>query len=131
MSQDDTHTGQNELTIFRGKVDSLSLYEITDYELNVLEKGSPNSIYLNFAILLLSLGFSFMTALFSTDVQSERTFAVFVILSSVGVIGGAFLLILWYRMKSEVTDVVSRIRGRIKSPDQISDIQSDLNLLRK
>ena len=72
MNRDDTSTGQNEPTILRGKVDSLSLYEITDFELDVLEKGSPNSIYLNFSIFLLSVGFSFLAALFSTDIQSER-----------------------------------------------------------
>lgn len=115
MSKDDTNTGQNEPTILRGKVDSLSLYEITDFELNILEKGSPNSIYLNFSVFLLSVGFSFMATLLSTDIQSERTFYIFVIFCILGIVGGVFLLILWYKMKNEVADVVIRIRERIRS----------------
>ena len=126
MSQDDTNTGDNVPTILRGKVDSLSLYEITDSELNVLEKGSPNSIYLNFSILLFSVGFSFLVALLNTDIQSERIYYTFVIFSSIGIIGGGFLFLLWYRLKSEVTDVVHRIRARIKTENPAHDIQSDL-----
>ena len=125
MSQYDGNTGQNEVTIIRGKVDSLSLYEITDFELNILEKGSPNSIYLNFSIFLLSVGFSFMAALFSTEIHSERTFTTFVVLSTLGVGGGILLFLLWYRMKNEVTDVVSRIRERMTSQSMNQDIQHD------
>ena len=126
MSQDDANTGQNELTIFRGKVDSLTLYEITDHELNVLEKGSPNSIYLNFSIFLLSVGLSFLVALLSADIPSERTYVTFLIFCLVGVFLGAFLLVLWCRMKSEVTSVVSRIRERITSHETSQNTNDDL-----
>ena len=113
VSQEDNNTGHNEVKIVRGRVDSLSLYEITDNELDVLERGSPNSIYLNFGIFLLSIGISFLTALLSTDIQSPNTFTVFVLLSLIGILGGIFLILLWHRTKREVTNVVKKIKERI------------------
>ena len=110
MGQEDNNTGCNEVKILRGRVDSLSLYEITDTELDILEKGSPNSLYLNFGIFLFPVGLSFLIALLSTDIQSPNTFTVFVVLSVVGILGGFFLIILWLRTKREVTDVVRKIK---------------------
>ena len=53
------YTGEKAVQIKRGRVDSLSLYEITDNELDILTAGSPSSLYLNFAIFLLSRAFLF------------------------------------------------------------------------
>lgn len=124
MSQDE-YTGQKEVRIVRGRVDSLSLYEITDHELEILEKGSPVSLYLNFGIFLLSVGFSFLIALFSVDIQSARIFAVFVILSCVGIIGGVFLISIWHSMKGSVSDIVKKIRMRITEQEPTSDIPDE------
>ena len=124
MSQDD-NTGQNELIIVRGRVDSLSLYEITDHELDVLEKGSPGSLHLNFGIFLLSVGLSFFITLLSTDIQSVKIFTVFVVLSSVGILGGTFLMFLWHKMKSEVTDVVGKIKKRIAAQESSVGIPNE------
>lgn len=114
----------NECKILRGRVDSLSLYEITEHELDILEKGSPSSLYLNFSIFLLSVGLSFLITLFSADVTG-KVFIVFVILSCIGMIGGVFLLFLWYRMKSEVSDIVSKIKLRIGNQETISIISNE------
>jgi hypothetical protein len=107
------NVGDNEVSIVRGKVDSLSLYEITDHELDVLEKGSPSSIYLNFSIFLASIGASFLITIFSVEIHDDRVFISFVIFAAIGAIGGLFLLILWYNLKSSVSDVVEKIKGRI------------------
>lgn len=113
MSQETDNTGNKELRIVRGRVDSLSLYEITDNELDILEKGSPSSLYLNFAIFLLSVGISILSTLFTVEIHSIRVFVVFVILSVVGILGGLFFMLLWYRLKGEVSDVVKKIKKRI------------------
>ena len=111
------YTGENEVRIVRGRVDSLSLYEITDNELGILEKGSPNSIYLNFGIFLASIGMSFLIALLTVEVQSTKVFTIFVVLCCIGILGGSFLIFLWYRMKGEVSDVVAKIKKRIAEQD--------------
>lgn len=115
-------TGQNEPRIVRGRVDSLSLYEITDHELDILEKGSPESFHLNFGIFLLTVGLSFLVTLLSEDIQSNRLFTVFVVLCSVGLLGGSFLIFLWYRMRKELTNVVAKIKKRIAAQEITSSI---------
>lgn len=125
MSQEEKYTGENEVRIVRGRVDSLSLYEITDHELDVLEKGTPGSLHLNFGIFLLSVGISFLITLLSTDIQSNRIFTIFVVLCSVGILGGAFLIFLWYRMKGDVADIVSKIKKRIASQEKKSGIPDE------
>lgn len=109
-----TETGPR---IVRGKVDSLSLYEITDYELQVLEEGAPNATLLNFAIFFLSVGLSFFTALLTTPPESVRTFTVFVVLTIVGIAVGVVLLVLWRRQRSRVATLVVKIKQRCVVPD--------------
>ena len=118
-------TGQNEPRIVRGRVDSLSLYEITDHELDILEKGSPESFHLNFGIFLLSVGLSFFVTLLSENIQSNRIFTVFVVLCSVGLLGGSFLMFLWYRMRRELTNVVGKIKKRIATQELTSSIPDE------
>ena len=122
MSPEENTTGQNDPRIVRGRIDSLSLYEITDHELGVLEKGSPSSIYLNFGIFLLTIGLSFLTAILTTNIESIKVFIVFVVVSAMGGISGAFLIVLWYRLRGDVTDVAGKIRERITSQEKTSAI---------
>ena len=122
MSPEENGTGQNDPRIVRGRIDSLSLYEITDHELNVLEKGSPSSLYLNFGIFLMTVGLSFLAATLTTNIESMRVFNVFVIVSALGMIGGIFLVVLWYRLRGDLTDVASKIRGRIATQNTASSI---------
>lgn len=109
------YSGEKPVTIMRGRVDSLTLYEVTDYEVDLLEKGSPNSIYLNFSIFLISLGTSFLVALLTTDIQSVKLFTIFVVITVLGLVVGIFLLILWYRTRTSMSAVVRRIRGRVQA----------------
>lgn len=109
-------SGSNGVEIRRGRVDSLSIFEITEAELDSLAKGSPGSIYLNFGIFLLSVGASFLATLLTVEIASLFKFAVFVVLATVGLVGGAFLLLLWLRLRHEVEDVVRKIRDRVDGP---------------
>jgi hypothetical protein len=40
--------------IRRARIDSLDIYEVSEYELALLERGSPDCLFLNFAIFLLT-----------------------------------------------------------------------------
>ena len=59
--------------IRRGEVDEIRLYTITDYELDILEKGTP-ALFLNFGIAFLSMSCSFLIALLTTHIASDRIF---------------------------------------------------------
>jgi hypothetical protein len=122
----DQHEEQGEIQprIVRGRVGSLSLYEITDYELDVLAAGSPNSIYLNFAVFFLSTGLSFLASLFSATFPSERRYTAFLVIAVVGLAMGVVLLVVWAQTKSRLDDVLKRIRERAPSPlaaDEVSE----------
>ena len=100
--------------INRARVGSFNLYEITETELETLEKGSPNSLYLNFALALLSAAISFLTALLTTKIDSNRTYTAFVVFTSIGFILGLILLILWLKTKNEVSEVIKKIKLRMQ-----------------
>ena len=105
------------VNIRRGRVDSLTVYDVTESELLDLERGSPANIFLNFAIFLLSAAVSFLIALFSTDIQSTKTFCVFVIIAVVGLIGGVVLFVIWKKSKETTSAIIQRIKDRVPKED--------------
>lgn len=102
-------------TIKKGKVDSLTIYEITDGELETIERGSPNSTFFNIGIALLSIAISFFITLVTVDLTLRpKLFTVFTIVTVVGFIVGIVLMILWVKSKNDVDEVLKKIRDRIK-----------------
>ena len=103
-------------TVLRGAVDSVSLYEITDYELDQFEQGSPSSTLLNFAIFFFSVGASFLTILLTTDSLGVYTFLVFLVITILGISISFVLFVLWYKMSSKTKDICKKIRSRVPLP---------------
>lgn len=124
MANQTEHSGDKPFKIRRGRVDSLSLYEITEHELVTLENGSPSSLYLNFSLLLLTTATSFLISLLTTTIESDRTYAIFVILVVVGYVLGVLLGIIWWRTRQSVSVITKRIRSRIPPEDQSESEES-------
>jgi hypothetical protein len=100
--------------IKRGRYDSLELFEVSEGELTIIERGSPSSTYLNFSIFLISIASSFLTTLLTTDLTSKpKLFTIFTVICSVGFLIGFFLLLLWFRNKNEFDDIIKKIRNRM------------------
>jgi hypothetical protein len=97
----------------RAPIERLDIYEISETELQILERGSPESIFLNFAIFLMSVTISFLIALLTTEIQSSRTFAVFVVVTVVGFVSGAVLLALWLWHRRSTATIFEQIRRRM------------------
>jgi hypothetical protein len=110
-------TGENAVQIRRGRVDSLSLYEITDNELEILATGSPSSLHLNLGISLLSMAVSFFIALLTTNITSERTFTVFVVIFVSTLIVGSIMMLVWWRAHKSTREIIKRIRDRLPSEE--------------
>ncbi len=104
---------QFETEIRRGRLDTLSIFEISESELNQLGGGSPNSIYLNFAILTFTFGISFLVTLLTTVIESDRLFYIFVIMTIIGLGSSVILFILWKKNYVAVSELVKTIRDRI------------------
>jgi len=99
--------------IRRARIDKLTIYEISDSELDLLEKGMPRSIFLNFAILLLSVAVSFTIALCTSNVPAGKVFTSFLVVLVIGYVGGFLLLILWLKDYQSASAIVCAIRKRL------------------
>jgi hypothetical protein len=124
MTSLDSDSREFRPTIRRGRVDSLSLFEITEQELETLAAGSPHSTYLNFAIAFLSAGLAFFTSLLTAVFSSNRTFTVFVVITTVGTAAGVVLLFVWYQTKSSVDEVIARIKQRVPPEESDSSMRA-------
>ena len=109
--------------INRGKLGSISLYEVTEDELSLLERGSPASTYLNFAIGLLSIGISFFISIFSTKVDDIKIYVVFWVIALVTTIAGVILFVVWRQANKSAENVIQRIKNRM-SPTPASSTDS-------
>lgn len=105
--------GSVQLRIVRGSVSSLSLYEITDHELEQLEEGGPSSTYFNFAIFFISVGMSFLTTLLTVDKLPIHIFTVFVVLAVIGIGSALVLFTIWKKTRSRTKDLCIKIRARV------------------
>ena len=112
MTINDEDSSEKAPRIRRGRVDSFALFEITEQELDVLEKGSPSALQLNFSIALLSIAVSFLISLMTQTLDS-KTYTVFVVVTVVGLVVGMYLMLVWARHRTSVSDTVKRIRGRL------------------
>jgi hypothetical protein len=114
-----TVDGEKPLRVRRGRVESVDLYEIKENELDLLEKGSPADLQLNFAIFLLSIAFAAICALVTATFARPRVETIFLFVSIVGIALGLYLLAAWYRNHTSSAAVCTRIRSRIP-PDAVT-----------
>jgi len=117
-------SGEKPFRVRRGRVDSVDLYEIKENELELLEKGSPVNIYLNFSIFLLTIAFAALATLISTEkFKYEIAQTFFVVIIVVGFLLGVFLIIMWYKGRSSISAVIQGIRSRIppETPEKEND----------
>ena len=117
MPNNEKTQDESQPKIKRGRFDSLNLYEVTEAELKLIERGSPSSLFLNFAIFCLSVAISFTIAVVNTKIDSPYKLAVFVAIMLVGYLGGVVLGVLWFRNRSEFTTVIDMIKKRMKAED--------------
>lgn len=99
--------------IRRARIDCLTIYELSESELEILEKGSPSSIYLNFAIFSVSVALTLFIALLTTEIKSIFVSVVFVVMTFTGISAGFLLLLLWWRNNKSITKLVNIIRNRL------------------
>ena|ERR1700722_1682740 len=107
--------------IRRARIDRLNIYELSESELNILERGSPESLFMNFAIFLLSSAVSLLISLLTTKIESNRTFNVFVIGTILGFIRGFLLLALWGWYRRSRLTIFEQIRRRMPPEGVPSD----------
>ena len=113
-----------------GIIDRLTIYQVSDSELEILARGSPNSVYLNFSIALLSIAVSFLIALLTTTINSNKVFTVFVVLTVIGAISGILFMCLWLKNRKSVSDLMDTIKKRLPPEGIQEDGSKDSSLLK-
>jgi len=96
-----------------GKIGILEVHQISDDELRQLGRGTGQSLFLNFGIGVFSVAVSFLIALLTTTITSDRVFIVFVIVTVVGFLAGFVLIILWWYTRKPISKLLQEIRGRM------------------
>jgi len=109
--------------IRRARIDRLNIYEISESELQLLERGPPESIFLNFAIFLVSSALSLLIAIVTTKIESSRLFIVFVVVTVIGLVIGVLLFILWLWHRRSRSAIFEQIRRRMP-PEGVPDTVS-------
>ena len=99
--------------IRRARLDNLTIYEISESELTIIEKGSPDSIYLTISIALISSALALLCSIILTEIKSNTVLFSFISLVVVGFVVGGILLLLWKRSSNSVTECVITIRRRL------------------
>lgn len=99
--------------IRRARLDELTIYEVSEDELGVLENGSPDPIYLSISIALLSSALACLLAAPSVNIETELIRFAFTSYIVIGFVVGVILLLLWKRSKSSVSDCIEKIRRRL------------------
>jgi len=115
FASNDSNKEGEIVKVKRARYDSLELFDVSENELTIIERGSPSSTYLNFAIFLLSIAISFLTTLLTVDLKENQTlFTVFTVICVLGFMVGLFLIIIWHRSKNEFDEVLKKIRDRMQ-----------------
>lgn len=113
------------LRVRRGRVDSVNLYEVKENELELLENGEPTSLQLNFAIFLLSLAFSGILTLCTATFTSPLLQNTFLFVTIIGVIGGLYLLLMWWKGRKSIKTVIQTIKDRIQ-PELVAEGEEEI-----
>lgn len=121
--QDNSDLGE-KLIVRRGRVDSVDLYEVKENELELLEKGSPANLQLNFSVFLLSLAFSAILTLATATVKWPIMETIFVVVAVIGILLGVYLLISWWKTRTSIATIIAIVRNRIPPEPLITETES-------
>lgn len=100
-------------TIRRARLQRLTIYEVEESELTILERGSLDSIFLNLAVALLSMSVSLSVTLLTAEFPSDRAWTVFLVITVVGYVAGVIMVLLWWRSRVSVAACTRNIRQRL------------------
>jgi hypothetical protein len=126
-NQNQSHVTSDFLPeIRRARFEKLTIYEVSEAELDILAKGSPDSTYLDFSIGLLSAAIAFSITLATTKIESNRTFTVFIIGVIIGYLFGFLFLLLWWKNHTSVSSVVKSIRSRLPPEGNVLTVNESI-----
>ena len=98
----------------RGKLEPIKIYPVTEDELKILKNGFDGSIYLNFAIAILTSSLSALLVILTVENLSFRIQAFIDSIMFFGFIIGFLLLFVWHKKSNNSNDILKKIKARIE-----------------
>ncbi|MBA1195714.1 hypothetical protein G7011_01130 [Pseudomonas plecoglossicida] len=107
------HNESGDVVIRRGRVGSISLFEITDAELQTIEHGAPSGTLINIGFFAGSCFLSFLSVLLSTPIADNRLFYIYVIICICSGIGSTICFLVAQKMKGGLKELLATIKARV------------------
>ncbi len=102
----------------------LRIYTVTEHELDAVARGSPASLFLNFALALLPIAVTLFATLATTTIPSDRLYTFFVCACLISLVSGLVLLALWWREHASAKKIVEQIKNRMPPPPGVRETDS-------
>lgn len=98
----------------------IKLYQLNQYELEMVSKGSYESLFLNFGIALISICFASFSTLLTADFPKEKVkvYITFLCVTIMTFISGIILFILWIKEKKSFILDKEEIKNRTLIPNE-------------
>lgn len=90
----------------------LVAYVVYEHDLDLLTRGSPASLLLNFALFFLGVAASGFGTLFSLPPDNDRAYYTVLILALMTGIAGVVLIGLWWFTHQSVKNLVAEIKAQ-------------------
>ena len=94
----------------------LRVYQVTEGELDEISRGSPGSIFLNFALVLVPLSVSFLLTLTTTRIEPISLIVFFVCACLICFILGVLFAFLAWHYHASVKNTIATIKNRMPPP---------------
>jgi len=120
-NSNNVYEASDSLHVNRAKVDSITIYDVTESELVEIESCSPVDWLFNLAIACITTTISFTVTLTTTRIENERLFYSYVILTSISALSAIGLFFNWKILKGKRDDVIVRIKARKKETEMQTD----------
>lgn len=121
MAKKPTDPGQQLSPVRVAPLGELNAYTVLEHELDVIAAGSPSTLSFNIAIALISVGVSFILTLTTTTITSDRLFYSYLNVCTICLIIGMSLLAYWWKSRTSVLMIVSKIKSRMPVPPGIQE----------
>lgn len=104
-----------KISVERGRLDTLMIYDVMESELVLLEKTSDASVWLNFFIGTITTALSFLISLLTVDWEKIESLKI-IFICVVVIMGLASLIcfVFWIRGRGERNKTITTIRNRRK-----------------
>ena len=104
-----SQTDQFQPIIRRARYQRLTIYEVDESELQLLENGSPDSVLLTISISLFTFAATLTVTLLTATFLSKVIETAVISATVVGYVAGGILVAIWYRTRSVVSNCLQGI----------------------